>query len=30
MRAVVLRDRQMVLRDDVPEPIPGPAKCWLA
>ena len=26
MRAVVLRDRQMVLRDDVPEPIPGPGQ----
>jgi threonine dehydrogenase-like Zn-dependent dehydrogenase len=26
MRAVVLRDRQMVLRDDVPEPVPGPGQ----
>lgn len=26
MRAAVLRDRQMVLRDDVPEPVPGPGQ----
>ncbi len=26
MRAVVLRNRQMVLRDDVPEPVPGPGQ----
>jgi threonine dehydrogenase-like Zn-dependent dehydrogenase len=26
VRAVVLRDRQMVLRDDVPEPVPGPGQ----
>jgi 2-desacetyl-2-hydroxyethyl bacteriochlorophyllide A dehydrogenase len=26
MRAVVLRDKRMVLRDDVPEPIPGPGQ----
>ena len=26
MRAVVLRDGQMVLRDDVPEPVPGPGQ----
>jgi threonine dehydrogenase-like Zn-dependent dehydrogenase len=26
MRAVVLRDRKMVLRDDVPEPVPGPGQ----
>jgi 2-desacetyl-2-hydroxyethyl bacteriochlorophyllide A dehydrogenase len=26
MRAAVLRDRRMVLRDDVPEPVPGPGQ----
>jgi threonine dehydrogenase-like Zn-dependent dehydrogenase len=26
MRASVLRDRRMVLRDDVPEPVPGPGQ----
>lgn len=26
MRAAVLRDRQMVLRDNVPEPVPGPGQ----
>ena len=26
MRASVLRDGRMVLRDDVPEPVPGPGQ----
>ena len=30
MRAAVLRDRRMVLRDDVPEPVPGPGQVLVA
>ena len=30
MRAAVLRDRRMVYRDDVPEPVPGPGQVLVA
>ena len=30
MRAAVLRDGRMVLRDDVPEPVPGPGQVLVA
>ena len=30
MRAAVLRDGQMVCRDDVPDPVPGPGQVLVA